>query len=81
MDAFGLSELFQWWASIMTIIATYFYTNKRVFPGAIFGLVSQIGWWGFMFLTAAWGLALVNTVMLLMHTRALWRSTREIEFE
>ena len=77
MDTFGLSELFQWWASIMTIIATYFYTNKHIRRGATFGLVSQVGWWGFMFVTATWGLALVNTVMLGLHTRALWKNIRE----
>ncbi len=71
MDLSDLSLWFQGWASVVTIVGVWRYTHKDVLWGSIAGLTSQIGWWGFMFLEAAWGLAPVNIMMLYLHVVAL----------
>ena len=73
MDA---SLILQLWASVLTICATYSYSNRWVLAGSLFGLVSQIGWWGIMAVDSLWGLFPINVMMVAIHSRALWKETR-----
>lgn len=66
----------QWWASLTTLAGVHYYGRARVSAGATLGLVSQLGWWSFMFLTSSWGLAPLNLAMLLTHVNNLRISRR-----
>lgn len=60
----------------MTVASTWSYSTRRVLYGSLFGLTSQIGWWGIMGVDGLWGLLPINIMMVVLHTRALWKETR-----
>jgi hypothetical protein len=73
--------LVQLTASALTPTASWFYGNKSKL-GPWFGIASQVPWNLIMIPGGLWGLAPVNAMMLVIHTRNLlkWRAdARAIE--
>jgi uncharacterized membrane protein len=64
-------------ASILTILGSYLYGNKSLW-GPIVGIAAQVPWWVIMWHGSLWGLAPVNTMMLVIHVRNLWKWKLEI---
>jgi len=62
-------------ASALTLAGSWFYGNKSPW-GPWFGISSQIPWNIIMISGGLWGLAPVNAMMLIIHTRNLlkWRA-------
>ena len=62
-------------ASALTIAGTYFYGNKTM-AGPMLGIAAQVPWWLIMYEDSLWGLLPVNTMMLVLHVRNLWKWSR-----
>ncbi len=67
-----MDTIIQLVASALTIAGTYYYGNKSKLGPAL-GVVSQVPWWVIMFHQDLWGLLPVNVMMLVLHTRALYK--------
>ena len=63
-------------ASALSIAGTYFYGNKTM-AGPMLGIAAQVPWWLIMYEGSLWGLLPVNTVMLVLHARNLWKWVRQ----
>lgn len=63
-------------ASASTIASTWLYGNRTLW-GPRVALMSQGFWWAIMFTYGLWGLLPVNAMMVVIHTRNLWKWKRE----
>jgi hypothetical protein len=43
----------------------------------VIGIAAQVPWWIILFKGSLWGLVPVNTMMLVIHVRNLWKWTKE----
>jgi hypothetical protein len=59
-------------ASMLTLVGVWCYGNKSKL-GPILGLASQVPWNIIMIHGGLWGLIPVNTAMLVIHIRNLWK--------
>lgn len=68
--------LIQLTASALTMLSMWFYGSKLK-VGPMFGLAAQVPWWAIMIHGQLWGILPVNTAMLIIHTRNLWKWMQE----
>lgn len=75
-DFFNTYDTFSFWlqitASILTVISIYLMGNKSI-TGPIFGIFSNIPWFGLMFVDNLWGLLPANILILSMHIRNTYK--------
>jgi hypothetical protein len=57
-------------------MGSYLYGNKTLWGPAV-GIAAQVPWWLIMYQSSLWGLLPVNTMMLVIHVRNLWKWKRE----
>jgi hypothetical protein len=62
-------------ASALTLTGQWFYGNKAKW-GPVLGILAQVPWWTIMIQGSLWGLLPVNSALLIIHTRNLWKWTR-----
>lgn len=63
-------------ASGLTMASMWFYGSKLKL-GPVFGLLAQVPWWIIMIHGSLWGILPVNSAMLLIHSRNLWKWMKE----
>ncbi len=66
-----------WFAGFLTLASVFLFQRKQVFYANVVGLVAQVPWVLFIWMTPAWGLLPAEIAFTLLYAVGTWRSRKD----